>query len=184
MVLLFHAQTLTMISQYLTSFTTLFSLTFRPKFSGHHGTWDRNDLDAQIFDKRYYQELVGRSWSPRQASVDPPLQDFTRGNLGSSQPHMMLNTDICLVYNLEQNFPCCTRTDLFDENGQPYCNSDWNNQCTMYEEGNSRKEATDAVVKYLSGGDDNTTFYEAFRLAWFKATTNGLADLKQIAQSC
>lgn len=88
------------------------------------------------------------------------------------------------MYNLEQSFPCCTRTDLFDGNGQPLCNTNWNNQCIMYEEGNSRKEATDAVAKYLSGGDDNTNFYEAFRLAWFKATTNGLADLKQIVQSC
>lgn len=53
----------------------------------------------------------------------------------------------------------------------------------MYEEGNSRKEATDAVAKYLDG-DDNSNFYEAFRLAWFKATTNGLADLRQIVESC
>lgn len=43
---------------------------------------------------------------------------------------------------------------------------------------------TDAVANYLDGGDDNTNFYEAFRLAWFKATTNGLADLRQIVESC
>ncbi|KAL7430594.1 hypothetical protein ACHAXH_004714 [Discostella pseudostelligera] len=153
------------------------------EFSGHHGTWVPTDKEAQIFDKRYYQELVGRSWSPRQASVDPPLQDFTTGD-NTSRPKMMLNTDICLVYNLEQSFPCCTRTDLFDGNGQPHCNTNWDTQCSMYEDGNSRKEATDAVANYLDGGDDNTNFYEAFRLAWFKATTNGLADLQQIVESC
>ena len=145
-----------------------------------------NDKEARIFNKRYYQELVGRSWSPRIITTMPELQsDFTTSNPDDENPKMYLNTDICLVYDIENSGPCCTRTDLFKSNGESHCKTRENIQCPVYEVGNSRLEATEAVAEYLEGEqEDNTAFYAAFRMAWFKATTNGHSSLKQVADQC
>ena len=148
--------------------------------------WMPNDKEARIFDKRYYQELVGRSWSPRIITTMPELlSDFTTSDPDDKYPKMFLNTDICLVYDIENSGPCCTRTDLFNSNGESHCKTRENIQCPVYEEGHSRLEATEAVAEYMEGEqDDNTAFYAAFRVAWFKATTNGHSSLKQVADQC
>ncbi|KAL3763098.1 hypothetical protein ACHAW5_006567 [Stephanodiscus triporus] len=150
-------------------------------FSGHYGTWSQNDFEAQIFDNQYYRELVGRAWSPRPISNDPPLSDFTTTEVDDPKPKMMLNTDACLVFDLESSGPCCTRTDLFKTNGESHCQTMEDEQCPVYDEGNPRLEATEAVAEYAEG---NANFYEAFRQAWFKATTNGNSNLKRVVEEC
>ena len=154
------------------------------QFSGHHGTWASDDRQAQIFDKQYYQELLGRAWSPRQVSVSPPIQDWSSTQINSGSPKMMLNTDMCLVYNLEKTkFPCCTRTDL-----RGRCMTLGNVQCERYDRDDDYYKATEAVLKYMQGTEgnfhDNTNFYEAFRLAWYKATINSVDDLQYMVASC
>jgi len=163
------------------------------EFSGHRGIWVPNDKLAQVFDKRYYQELVGRSWVPR-ISRDPLKEDWTTGsdpNDSNSNiihnPKMMLHTDICLFYDLDANSNCCTRTDLFKSDGESHCPTEKDNQCSVYGGDHPWREASEAVIEYLGAPhveDDNDNFYEAFRRAWFKATMNGMGDLKPVAKSC
>jgi len=157
------------------------------EFSGHHGMWVPNHKKAQTFDKAYYQELVSRSWSPRAASHDPTLTDWTTGSPTSANPKMMLNTDMCLFYDTENSSPCCSRTDLFKENGQSRCEANADRQCSVIGSDHPRWEAAQAVRKFLGGSsanDNNWHFYEAFTLAWFKATLNGRTHLKPIMNEC
>jgi hypothetical protein len=125
------------------------------------------------------------------SAADPPKTDFTSGEVGDPRPKMMLNTDICLVYDIESESddaaggasPCCTRTDMFKTNGESHCQTMENEQCPAYDASNPRIEASGAVSDMLDG-EDNTNFYEAFRAAWFKATTNGHSDLIPIQELC
>jgi hypothetical protein len=142
--------------------------------------WMPNVDEARIFNRRYYQELMSRSWSPRVLSSQ--VSDFTTSDVDDPNPKMMLNTDACLAYDIE-NGPCCTRTDLFKSNGESHCRSMEDTQCPLYGEDNPRIEATYAVAEMLDG-DDNHNFYSAFRAAWFKATTNGQPSLYPIQESC
>ena len=157
------------------------------QFSGHHGTWVPNHNHAQVFDKRYYQELVSRSWWPHVSSHDPPLTDWITGNPNSPNPKMMLNTDMCLFYDIDDNQPCCSRTDIFKPNGESRCEEHENLQCSVIGSDHPRWEASLAVRRYLGGSaanDNNEAFYDAFRLAWFKATLNGRSHLKPLMDEC
>ena len=102
---------------------------------------------------------------------------------------MMLNTDICLLYDIDSKSQCCTRTNLFKGNGNNRCETNFlsNNECLSYQNGHDRFPAAQAVKKYLGGSgpnNNNAPFYDAFSIAWFKATTNGLDYLKPITNQC
>jgi hypothetical protein len=157
------------------------------EFSGHHGTWAANDAEALIFNKKYYEELIGRAWTPR--GLGTTKQDWTwiSGNPSNQTPKMMLNTDMCLVYDIDSTKQCCSNTGLFKSNGQSRCDNNANRQCRSYSQNNSRIQATSAVVNYLGGStpnSNNTPFYNAFTIAWFKATTNGMDNLKPLSDTC
>lgn len=81
----------------------------RAGFSSHHGTWAANDAEAQVFDKSYFDELFGRAWTPR--GLGTAQQDWTwiSGNPNNSSPKLMLNTDMCLVYDIDSSKQCCLR---------------------------------------------------------------------------
>ncbi len=101
----------------------------------------------------------------------------------------MLNTDMCLLYDIDSKFPCCSRTNLLDNQGNNRCITDElsNNACLSYDSSNDRFPASQAVRKYLGGSgpnNNNAPFYDAFTIAWFKATTNGLDNLKPIREKC
>lgn len=157
------------------------------QFSGHHGKWVPNESLAQIFDKRYYHELMMRSWSVRIIeATDLPQLDYITGNPNSSNPKMMLNTDVCLVWDIDEDMNCCTRTDMFRTNGDSHCAQDEDKQCPLYGAGNPSWEAAEAVQEYLGAPgemDNNEAFYEAFKLAWLRATMNGMYDLHPIKES-
>ncbi|KAL7529895.1 hypothetical protein ACHAWF_006388 [Thalassiosira exigua] len=143
------------------------SPSFSSQFSGHHGTWVQNDRRAQTFDKTYFEEMVVRAWSPHKASDDPPLQDWTTGR-NPFRPKLMLNTDVCLLYDIEATGPCCTRTDLEDEDGLNRCESYADVECLPYSNDHPRADASRAVVRMLAGSarnDDNDPFYSTFREA-------------------
>mmetsp|Transcript_7068 Transcript_7068/g.15346 ORF Transcript_7068/g.15346 Transcript_7068/m.15346 type:complete len:99 (+) Transcript_7068:1-297(+) len=98
----------------------------------------------------------------------------------------MLNTDMCLFYNIEESGPCCSRF-LFDPNGRSRCESHANKQCTTYDATHERWEASRAVRKYLGGSTPNDSqeeFYKAFKLAWYKATINGMDNLHPLMDTC
>ena len=64
----------------------------------------------------------------------------------------MLNTDMCLFYDLEQAFPCCSRIDQLRLDGTNRCNGFENTECLEYATCHSRKEAAIAVDEFARGG--------------------------------
>lgn len=97
---------------------------------------------------------------------------------------------MCLFFDIEATFPCCTRTDLTQNDGSNQCDRGGqvlrNTPCPGYVPGSPRAEAASAVNLFAGrrpgGGfnNDNTPFYTAFASAWNKATTNGLSSLQPL----
>ncbi len=145
-----------------------------------------------MFDKQYYAELLDNTWRIRNQggpSNGSPPQDWTTGS-GDDNGRMMLNTDICLVYNIDVQVnggpPCCTHTDMTNSDGSNHCpipNVRDFNKCPFYADGDSRRPALEAVDEFYSGGDSD--FYDAFADAWGDATTVGQSsNLKILTESC
>lgn len=86
---------------------------------------------------------------------------------------MMLNTDLCLVYNIERTGnECCTR--------EGECQTYRGLQCPIYDSGDKRREAADAVISFIGDSmdnEDNIPFYTAFAEAWEKAINLGWNNL-------
>eukprot|EP00986_Skeletonema_menzelii_P015143 scaffold11068_cov129-Skeletonema_menzelii.AAC.5 len=138
--------------------------------SGHHGTWAPNNSEATVFDKKYYEQLFMNNW---RVSGFGNTQDWRTGNPGNDR--MMLNTDICLAYNIDSGFACCTT-------GNFQCR-----QCPRYTSNSPRKAAERAVLKMLGGVPGNTNndpFYESFERAWNKMTSVGQSDLMPLSTEC
>ena len=134
---------------------------------------------GQVFDKTYYDKIFGDVWWP--SKMGQPTQDWVTGNSEA----LMLNTDICLVYDIEASIddgiPCCTKTDvrcIEPESAK--------RRCPMYSRQHDRWEAREAVQMMLGGSHDNENmpFYTAFARAWLKATTIGQDGLSPLAESC
>ncbi|KAL7432080.1 hypothetical protein ACHAXH_003840 [Discostella pseudostelligera] len=150
-------------------------------FSGHHGIWEDTDTDAQRFDKQYFEEIYLNSWRPRNSGTS--LQDWTTGRPGSTTTRMMLNTDLCLVYDIPgNNLPCCTRTGVLYPNGDDTCieAEAAARKCPVLSASHSRYEARQTVGEMLGGSfpnSNNVPFYSAFTESWNKATTLGQSNL-------
>ncbi len=141
-------------------------------FSGHAGTWVQDDERSTEFDNNFYRELLRRSWFPRETGV--ANDDWTWG--GQNRNVLMLNTDICLRFDIDDGTPCCTNTNAGNCRGQ-------NNQCLSSEE--VRPDAFNAVNTF-AGDDtnDNDAFFAAFTSAWVQATENGYDSLNELVASC
>lgn len=154
-------------------------------FSGHEGTWKVSNSAAQVFDKGYFTELLNNDWRMRNlggpANGGPP-QDFTTGSAADNiTGRMMLNTDICLAYDIDAQISgvttCCTNPS--SSSGCARCNTYalcTSSQCI------SRREAADAVSEFKNQGNDR--FYVAFSSAWNKATVLGQTNLRQLTETC
>jgi len=181
-------------------------------FSGHDGIWVDTIEESLVFDKRYYEEIFRRAWVPRNLDDNGVPQDFTWGNRngpgGNGSPRFMLNTDLCLAFDIDVTrsdnavFPCCTRNDLIGNNGNQCENRVdgfdttglTNHACNPYLPDDPRIEAANAVNLFSDPrtrrdgsqgfSNDNTAFFEAFREAWGIATTNGLSGLQPLTQTC
>lgn len=138
--------------------------------------------------QQYYEELVKRPWRPR--FVDTKKEDFTASTEEThEEPQMMLKTDICLWFDTDNYYPCCSRVNKWhgDENWCDIEETFSDNECTRYLSGNDRMEAVKSVVEFLGGAPENKNndpFYKAFAVAWFKATTNGHDNLKALSDQC
>ena len=141
------------------------------EFSGHPGTWVRNDDESVIFDRGFYLELLRRGWRSREG-----LDDWTWGN-DDEFTRMMLHSDVCLGFDIDENKNCCTNTDAnCNDNRDPL------GQCPTSEI--VRKEAFDAVHEFaavtLDGREANDAFFNAFSVAWESATENGYDTLSEL----
>ena len=106
----------------------------------------------------------------------------------------MLNTDMCLFFDVDVTFPCCTDTSGNGNGGTHQCDRGSevlrNTPCATYAVGSPREEAANAVELFAgvrAGGgfnDDNAPFFRAFASAWDKANTNGWTGLQPLAESC
>ncbi|KAL9187717.1 hypothetical protein ACHAXT_006095 [Thalassiosira profunda] len=157
------------------------------EFSGHHGKWMPNDRQTTIFDKKWAEEMVLRSWSKRHLlDHDPPLDDWTTGR-SLNNPKMHLNTDVCLMWDIDEDQQCCTRTDQVDRNGRNRCESDQHNECNFYAPDHPRRPFSEAVKHILNGASRNNlqdNFHGCFQRAWMKATMNGHPQLKAVMDTC
>ncbi|KAL7553883.1 hypothetical protein ACHAWF_017225 [Thalassiosira exigua] len=145
------------------------------KYSGHQGTWVEEDQTV-VFDNRYYKEIFDKTWRPRNM-YNKGKQDWTTG---SGYNRMMLNTDMCLVFDVDahvkQKVPCCTKLD-----GGCVEREAAKRQCPMIGRNHYRFEAAQAVRDLR---DDNDEFYESFAKAWRKVTTIGQDNLSRLEESC
>jgi hypothetical protein len=111
-------------------------------------------------------------------------QDWTTGRTSDGgNTRMMLNTDICLVHNIDGNLPCCT-TDDEDACADSEAAA---RRCPFHSPGESGWEARRAVGEMLGGSypnANNAPFYRAFSEAWRKATTVGQTNLSPLVESC
>jgi len=172
-----------------------------------------SEAESLVFDKRYYEEILRRAWIPRNLDDDSVPQDWTWGGSGNDEddviatrvdgggdveinlsPRFMLNTDMCLFFDIDNSVECCSRTDL-DGNACTSRNLDFSQTpCQTYEAGSERNEAAQAVVRFanprsaldITGPffNDNQPFFEAFAVAWEKATTNGWTNLSTLSEAC
>lgn len=151
-------------------------------------TTQQTAAESLIFDKKYYEEIVRRTWRPR--NLGTLEEDFTASTDDThEEPQFMLKTDLCFWYDTDINYPCCSRTNrwLGETNRCDWENMYSDNRCWKYENDNSRMEAVESVVEFLGGGfpnENNDPFYQAFARAWYKATTNGQNNLKAIHSKC
>ena len=96
---------------------------------------------------------------------------------------------MCLVFDIEEHVkreqPCCTRTNVRYPDGQDECidQEAARMRCPMYNQHDSRKEATVAVREMMGGSvssKNNAPFYAHFHKAWHKATTVGQDNLHEL----
>eukprot|EP00586_Coscinodiscus_wailesii_P015166 CAMPEP_0172511598 /NCGR_PEP_ID=MMETSP1066-20121228/237604_1 /TAXON_ID=671091 /ORGANISM="Coscinodiscus wailesii, Strain CCMP2513" /LENGTH=963 /DNA_ID=CAMNT_0013291045 /DNA_START=206 /DNA_END=3094 /DNA_ORIENTATION=- len=144
-------------------------------FSGHDGTWVATDDESIIFDKKFYDDAIDRSWRPRST---PSGTDWTWG--GKNRTVMMLNTDMCLYFDIPDgnDQDCCTNMTGNCKNIDKACTT-----AKIL-----RPDAFNAFEVFYDGGsNDNTPFFEAFSVAWEKATslgTTGLLDITHYDYDC
>ena len=130
----------------------------------------------QIFDKQYYDEMFTTSWRPRNPG---PRSDWTTGSSTDPIIRMMLNTDLCFVYDIGSSTSCCTG-DACEETTEPL------SKCPVLSATHARYETLETVEEMLSGDDpdDNAAFYDAYEESWNKATTLGQLDLFPLKRKC
>lgn len=127
----------------------------------------------QRFDNQYYNEMFTNSWVRRSLN-----QDWTTGSSTGSVTRMMLNTDLCLVFDIDDGSDCCAGDTCVDTD-------EILTKCPVLSNTHARYEALEAVEEML--GDDkkmNDPFYDAFVESWNKATTLGLSNLSPLKQNC
>jgi len=151
-------------------------------FSGHPGTWVRTDEESNIFDRKFYTELLSRGWIPRTFPPEDNIDnDWVWG--GANLSVMMLNTDVCLYFDIDSmdviNAPCCTNTSA-------NCRQGVSVQCPL--SNNIRSEAFAAVEAFANigntVGNPNDPFFTAFASAWERATENGYESLNELRNNC
>ena len=144
---------------------------------------------GQIFDKRYFEEIRRRAWRPRNAGL--ANQDWTWGGGNGNSPRFMLNTDICLDFDIDNLSNCCTRINRLGNDGTNACIDPdiFEVECLSYADDHPRQAAVAAVTEFIGGAnlnnDNNEPFYTSFSVAWEKATHNGWeGQLKPLATVC
>eukprot|EP00927_Polykrikos_kofoidii_P054262 TRINITY_DN48701_c0_g1_i1.p1 TRINITY_DN48701_c0_g1~~TRINITY_DN48701_c0_g1_i1.p1 ORF type:complete len:799 (+),score=94.09 TRINITY_DN48701_c0_g1_i1:88-2484(+) len=103
----------------------------KPENSGYNGFWS-DPANGRIFNNAFYQVLLMHAWLPdRGVMGNPKKNQWSRSGNGRLQGlgarEMMLNTDICLVYNdkgdlfgagvelTADNYQCCAWQKKYED---------------------------------------------------------------------
>jgi hypothetical protein len=75
-----------------------------PKFSGYDGSW-KERMNSNKFDNQYFQALILKGWAPETKIGGNELKNqWQRTDMGVDESlygrEMMLNTDLCLLYTV------------------------------------------------------------------------------------
>jgi hypothetical protein len=86
------------------------------RFSGYDGPWN-GLFEARRFTNSYYKSMLAAGWKPQTNPWNPAKHQWVRSDLrGRNSNEMMLNTDMCLLYDTPHNCNaaldnCCAWTD-------------------------------------------------------------------------
>ena len=69
--------------------------------SSHHYFFTATETYQQKFDKKFYDEIVDSVWWPRASIMGNPTQDWVTLRDNGFVEGLMLNTDICLAWDIE-----------------------------------------------------------------------------------
>lgn len=131
----------------------------------------------QEFDMKFYAEMLSNSWEPRNSGLRN--EDWTV--VTDPNTRLMLNTDICLVYDIDNKIPCCTGDSCVNASAVA-------TKCPVLSSSHARYEAYQTVQQMLGGNEPNTNtnapFYSEFTVSWNKATTIGLSNLSFLKDTC
>jgi len=164
----------------------------RRQFSGYEGWWNEGP-EGRSFNNSYYISLLAKGWEPK--NMGPGKNQWVRSD-GGSDVEMMLNSDMCLLYETPNQAQanldtCCAWTDegpkglgsvpsqcLDSEASTSNCCV---NQLTCNDELNPQGSAANDVKLFAH---NESAWLTTFVQAWRKVTTNGFHSRLFDATSC
>lgn len=167
------------------------------KFSGYHGWWSDPE-NQRFFNNNYYISMGEKGWEPKKAVGGNPNKnmwirsDHTRF---VNVPEMMLDTDLCLMFNGDDTFKagmsstdCCTwwGPDPNCVSGEVFCNpnclQDPKKCCTKSRGCGSFTHFSGMVNGHTMLGfmRDENFWLSTFKIAWTKSVDRGHRNLKPL----
>jgi len=176
----------------------------RTENSGHFGRWTTSAKNSRKFNNDYYKSLLKKGWRPmKKVCGRESTHQWVRQGPGpmpsGSNTEMMLDTDLCLAYNIPKGASgevCCAWQDQSLGNKWErweHCGGKWQGArkglakirgpAKRTKKGDcSRKGYAASHVKRFAKSESE--WLKAFQRAWTKATSNGFSDLKPLRVSC
>lgn len=153
--------------------------------SGYAGWWTGAE-NARKFDNSYYISLRDEGWVPMPSVCGKSEKNqWVRSGPGGmpkgSSAEMMLNTDLCLAYDIPRG---ANASDCCAWIGSPLdklqvCGSLFQPDCGSIQElaGSAGSDVSDFA-------SDEATWLREFQVTWTKATSNGFSSLSALVEHC
>jgi len=173
----------------------------KTKNSGHAGRWS-DAKNTRKFNNNYYNSLLKKGWRPMKEVCGNKLKhQWARQGPGpmpsGSKTEMMLDTDICLAYNIPKGARgeiCCAWQDQTLGNKWErweMCGGKWQGKSKKWRTGPAKRTKKGDCSRKGFAAKDVKTFAKSeskwlqeFQKAWTIATSNGFSDLKYLNESC
>jgi len=150
--------------------------------SGFEGGWTSGGAEQTIvWDNKYYSEMDVQRWSRAKSNAGKNQWVWSR-----SGNHLMLNTDVCLAFEIGTDETVNAPTDeccVFGPSVRraPPTQDNWFAQCTDYMKC-PMSQNYDEFMKYsdLSNADVTNQWYTAFDAVWKKTQALGQTGLMDV----
>lgn len=100
--------------------------------SGYHGFWS-DSVNSMLFNNNYYVSILQKGWKPQQIGRDK--HQWFRADLGQDTGkngmEMMLNSDMCLAYTLDEAGQVELNAKASIETGSPCCAWRWSTDVVL-----------------------------------------------------